>query len=136
MLVSFQPEERDYVMTANPVSYVASCLYCIIINDVVTIGSKHPKAARKEMTIGLLLKELSSEVSADWEDIGLYLELKPHILHRIKGDNQQSCKKCFREMIKAWFQQVDPPPSWSAIIEAIENLEYESLAHELRKKYS
>ena len=105
-------------------------------NDVVVIGPKHPKTAQVEITFGLLLKELSSEVSPDWEDIGLYLKLNPDILHIIKFDNPQSCKKCFREMIKAWFKQDDPPPSWSAIIEAIEVLEYESLAHKLRKKYN
>ena len=81
-----------------------------------------------------LLRELSSEVSADWEDIGIGLELKQGDLSAIKSDHQE-CKKCFREMLKLWLKQVDPPPTWSAIIEAIEVFEYESLAEELRKKY-
>ena len=38
-------------------------------------------------------------------------------------------------MLKLWLKQVEPPPTWSAIIEAIGVLEYESLAEELRKKY-
>ena len=123
------------IRISNPVSYLVVYNQC---NDVVVhvIGPKHPRAAHVEMTIGLLLKELSSKVSPDWEDIGLYLELKPDLLYRIKSDNPQASKKCFREMIKAWFKQVDPPPSWSAIIEAIEILEYESLGDELRKKYN
>ena len=83
---------------------------------------------------GELLNELLSKVSADWEDIGLTLELEQGQLSAIKSDHQQS-KKCFREMLKLWLKQVDPPPTWSAIIEAIEVLEYKSLAEKLRKKY-
>ena len=81
-----------------------------------------------------LLRELSSKVSADWEDIGVALELEQGQLSAIRSDHQQS-KKCFREMLKLWLKQVNPPPSWSAIIEAIELFEYELLAEELKKKY-
>ena len=82
----------------------------------------------------VLLKELSSKVSADWEDIGLYLEIEEGLLNAVRSDCQQS-QKCFREMLKIWLKQVDPCPTWSAIIEAIEVLEYRSLAEKLRKKY-
>ena len=81
-----------------------------------------------------LLSELLSKVSADWEDIGLILELKEGQLSAIKSDHHES-KKCFREMLKLWLKQVEPPPTWSAIIKAIHILKYESLAEELRKKY-
>ena len=81
-----------------------------------------------------LLKELLSKVSADWEDIGLTLELKEGQLSAIRSDHRES-NKCFREMLKLWLKQVKPPPTWCAIIEAIRILQYESLAEELRKKY-
>ena len=73
-------------------------------------------------------------MSADWKDIGLILELKEGDLSVIKSDYHDS-KRCFREMLKLWLNQVEPPPTWSAIIEAIDVLEYKSLAEELRKKY-
>ena len=81
-----------------------------------------------------LLRELLSKVSADWEDIGITLDLEQGQLNAIKSDHQQSMK-CFKEMLKLWLKQVDPPPTWSAIIEAMNVLGYKSLAEELRKKY-
>jgi hypothetical protein len=81
-----------------------------------------------------LLKELLSKVSADWEDIGLTLDLEQGQLNVIRSDHRES-NKCFREMLKLWLKQVEPPPTWSAIIEAIRILQHESLARELRRKY-
>ena len=81
-----------------------------------------------------LLIELLNKVSADWEDIGLILKLEQGDLSAIKTDHQDS-KKCFREMLKLWLKQINPPPSWSAIINAIKVLEHKPLAEELRKKY-
>ena len=82
----------------------------------------------------ILLKELLSKVSADWEHIGVILELKEGDLSAVKSDHHDS-KRCFREMLRLWLKQVEPPPTWSAIIDAIHILQYESLAEELRKKY-
>ena len=85
--------------------------------------------------ISVLLRELLSKVSADWENIGLILELKEGELRNIRSDHDES-EKCFREMLKLWLNQVEPPPTWSAIIEAIDTYpRYKSLAKELRKKY-
>ena len=88
------------------------------------------------MSFVSILRELLSKVSADWEDIGLVLGLGPGQVDIIKTDNPSDCQKCFREMIKVWFkQQVDPPPSWSALIEALDVLGHNSLAQNLRDKY-
>ena len=81
-----------------------------------------------------LLRELLSKVSADWEDIGLALDLEQGQLSAIRSDHRKS-NKCFREMLKLWLNQVEPPPTWSAIIEAIRILQHKSLAKVLRKKY-
>ena len=87
------------------------------------------------LNIGNLLKELSQEVSADWEDIGHILKLAPGSLDTVKLNYPSSASKCFREMIKLWLKQVNPRPSWAAIIEAVDILEHESLAEQLRKKF-
>ena len=88
------------------------------------------------MSFTTVLRELSSKVSADWEDVGLFLGLGLGRLDIIKADNPSDCQKCFREMIKVWFkQQVDPPPSWSAMVEALDVLGHNSLAQNLREKY-
>ena len=86
------------------------------------------------MTYIALIKELS-EVVADWEDIGMMLNLSQGSLNTIKGDYPSDTKKCFREMIKLWFKQVDPLPSWSAIAEVLEVLEYRRLAKNLKDNF-
>ena len=86
------------------------------------------------MTYITLIRELS-EVVADWEDIGMMLNLSQGSLNSIKGDYPSDSKKCFREMIKLWFKRVDPCPSWSAIAEALEVLEYKCLAKNLKDKF-
>ena len=85
--------------------------------------------------ISVLLRELLSKVSADWENIGLILDLNEGELRNIRSDHDES-EQCFREMLKLWLNQIEPPPTWSAIIEAIDAYpRYKSLAEELRKKY-
>ena len=88
------------------------------------------------MSFTTVLRELSSEVSAKWEDVGLLLGLGAGQVDIIKTDNPSDCQKCFREMIKVWFkQQVNPPPSWSAMVEALDVLDQNSVAQYLRDKY-
>lgn len=93
--------------------------------------SKH----NSDISFNLLIRELSSRVSDDWEDIGLLLELQQGALDEIRRNSSGRAKKCFREMIKLWLRQCDPPPTWSAIIDAIDELDYESFAQELQHKY-
>jgi hypothetical protein len=100
----------------------------------MTVSGPRQPEVTSPLKFGVLLKELLCKVSADWEDIGLTLDLNEGDLSAIKNDHHES-KKCFREMLKLWLKQVEPPPTWSAIIEAIDTLQYESLAKELRKKY-
>jgi hypothetical protein len=87
------------------------------------------------LNFGNILKELSQEVCADWEDIGLILKLPQGRLKAIKCDHPSNASKCFREMIKLWLDQTNPCPSWASVIEAIDILQHESLAEQLRKKF-
>ena len=86
-------------------------------------------------TLKQLLKELHSK-AADWEDMGIQLDINDGELKQLKSDNRGGSKACLREMLRIWLNRVDPPPSWSAIAEAIEDLGDEQLAQELRSKYS
>ena len=82
------------------------------------------------------LKELSQEVSADWETMGLLLKIKEGVLNTINTDYPSNTQRCFVEMLKEWLKQVDPPPVWSTIIDAIELLGNPSLAEKLRVQYT
>ena len=87
------------------------------------------------ITLEQLLEELQIKQD-DWKNIGVQLDINDGELEHIKSDNRGDSKACLREMLRIWLNRVDPPPSWSAIAEAIEDLGDEQLAQELRSKYS
>ena len=64
-----------------------------------------------------------------------FLNIEEGVLDIIKRDYPQDSRMCFYKMMQEWLKQDDPPPTWSAIIEAIEILGHESLARNLKDKY-
>ena len=70
--------------------------------------------------------------ASDWEDIGVELEIDDGELKGIKKDNPSDSKSCLRELARKWLSRVDPPPSWAAIADALENIGDEQLASKLR----
>ena len=82
-----------------------------------------------------LLKELYTKAADKWEDIGILLGIKPGRLDAIKTAENHTAQSCLREMLKIWLKRISPPPSWSAIAEAIELLGDQNLADQLRTKY-
>ena len=84
------------------------------------------------------LKELMRELrakAADWEDIGVELEVDDGELKQIKQDNATDSKSCLRELFRKWLTRESPEPSWAAITDAVEHLRDEKLATTLRSKY-
>ena len=82
-----------------------------------------------------LLKELYATSSDTWEDIGILLGIKTGQLDAIKTAENRTAQSRLREMLKIWLNRVSPPPSWSAIAEAIEFLGDQTLANHLRTSY-
>ena len=82
-----------------------------------------------------LLKELYTKASDMWEDIGILLGIKDGQLKQIRTDNASDSRSCLREMLRTWLSRVDPPPSWSAIAEAVEFVGDENLAAHPRSEY-
>ena len=80
-----------------------------------------------------LMRELRSK-AACWEDIGVDLQVNDDILAQIKHDNRGDSVSCLRDMFRVWLKQVDPRPSWSAIVEAVDSFD-QCLASELKTKY-
>ena len=107
---------------------------CNKLNPLSSIGNPYQRSSTP-LTFVVLLKELSGKVSSRWEDIGLCLGLNPDSLDIIKADHPNNSKNCFREMIKLWWRRVDPSPSWTAIIEAVDAVGCDLLAKNLREKY-
>ena len=84
----------------------------------------------------LLVELLHSGVATIWEQIGGVLGVSVGFLESTKRKYPGDCQMCFMEMLKEWMKQVDPPPSWSVIISAMENIPgHNSLVQTLRNKY-
>ena len=78
-----------------------------------------------------LVKELRF-VSSAWESIGVELDIEDSNLRQIESDYSDDSRACLREMLRMWLNRVDPPPSWSAIVEALDNLGYGDLSQRIK----
>ena len=85
--------------------------------------------------LSTLLRELIKKVDSKWENIGILLEIESHRLESIKTEEHHNTQNCLREMLKIWLKMINPPPSWSAITNALECIGDEQLARDLRSKY-
>lgn len=70
-----------------------------------------------------------------WEEIGILLGMDPRALDTLKDTHRGVCQKCLMEMLKGWLRSIQPPPTWSAIVKALNILGDEELAEYLEKKY-
>ena len=88
----------------------------------------------KPLTIRELTRALRNK-AAFWEDIGIELQVEEGYLAQIKLENAKDGRSCLREMLRKWLTHVDPRPTWTAIVEALEQVGDEELAGRLRSKY-
>ena len=72
-----------------------------------------------------------------WMDIGLELDIIKTDLDAINAEHRGDIGICFREMLTLWLKQVDPPPTWSAMVAALQepDIEFGDLAKELESKF-
>ena len=92
--------------------------------------STNPRKPKlKELTDALYYK-----VDDKWKILGIHLGLEER-LDSIEENCKQDSKKCLLEILRTWLKQVDPPPTWTAIIEAVEFLGEKPLGRELQQKY-
>ena len=86
----------------------------------------------------LELKDLTgalNKVASEWKRLGVHLGIPDGTLDNIAADYPHKSQDCLLEMLKEWLkQQVDPPPSWAVIIDAVESLGDKQLGKELREK--
>ena len=59
-------------------------------------------------------------LSTHWKIIGILLELENANLSRIESEYRGVPDDCLREMLSMWLRQVDPPPTRSALVDAVE----------------
>ena len=78
---------------------------------------------------------LQNKVSNEWEYIGIQLDIEDGQLKQIKSDNPSDSKACLCEMLRVWLKRINPPPSWSEMVEALESQGNEDIASQMRAKY-
>ena len=59
------------------------------------------------------------EVKVKWRAIGIQLEVPSATLKMIAHTHKTDSEQAFADMIEEWLSQVDPEPSWSAIVDAL-----------------
>ena len=78
-----------------------------------------------------LMTALYHKVTNKWKMIGVQLEISD--LDSIETKHRGDSHLCLLEVLDTWLKRVDPPPTWSAIIEAVEFLGEKQLGRELRE---
>lgn len=76
-----------------------------------------------------------TSVPNSWKILGVMLKLPLGPLNSIAAKYQQDPQKCMMAMFELWLKRLDPPPTWDAVIEAVQFLGEEKLALELREKH-
>ena len=61
------------------------------------------------------------EVCTKWFDIGIELNLKPAQLEVIKCDHAGNVQDCYTQMLIQWLSQIDPLPTWYALVDALKS---------------
>ena len=79
-----------------------------------------------------LLIELTDEVTDKWFDLGIHLEIPDYKLKEIHQENED-VEDCKREMILIWKQWYIP--TWKAMVNALAQIDMQSLAIKIASKY-
>lgn len=82
---------------------------------------KENQQAKATLSTKHCLKLLLPEAK-NWQVIGSLLGVPETILDQIEADHPGNCQQCVRMMIKSWLKQVDPPPTWKGLAEAIDEV--------------
>ena len=78
---------------------------------------------------------LYHQVADKWKILGVQLGISHGTLRSIEVNCLRDPQNCLLEMLEMWLQQVDPPPTWATVIDAVEFMGKKQLGRELRHKY-
>ena len=69
-----------------------------------------------------IFKLIVPHYAADWEDLGVLLDIPRHYLKTIKVDNPCSVERCCEKMFTYWLSSKDIVSTWQNLLAAIELL--------------
>ena len=73
-------------------------------------------------------------IAAEWNNLGIMLGINKNTLDMITKE-MSNPRDCLREMLSVWLKSVDPLPTWSMLIEALEDIEERQLATSLKSQF-
>ena len=74
-------------------------------------------------------------IAAEWKNLGIMLGIEKSTLDMITKETSNP-RDCLREMLSVWLKSVDPPPTWSMLTGAVEDIGERQLAASLKSFYS
>ena len=91
-----------------------------------------PSTVAASLTLPSALK-ISLSLASEWKNLGIFLTIDKGTLDNIEY-KYSGASDCLREMFCTWLQQVNPPPSWQALADAVELLD-PAIAEKIRTTY-
>ena len=72
-----------------------------------------------------------------WYNMGIELDMKVSVLETIKQNHHNEVDSCFTAMLTDWLKQINPPPTWKALADALNSstVGYGELACTIEKTY-
>jgi hypothetical protein len=70
-------------------------------------------------------------LATHWKTVGGLLGVSDPVLDKIKSD-EEGANNRLQDMLSEWLKQIDPPPTWTALAEAVATVN-SSKAMEIRK---
>ena len=84
------------------------------------------------VTIKDLINELHDVIS--WFQLGIYLDISPSELMKIRADHREKTDDCKTEMLVTWLKQTTDA-SWSTVVKALVGIRMGALAQKVAVKY-
>ena len=84
------------------------------------------------VTIKDLVTELHDVIS--WFQLGIYLDISPSELMKIRADHREKTDDCKTEMLVTWLKQTTDA-SWSTVVRALVEIKMGALAQKVAVKY-
>ena len=77
------------------------------------------------------------EARSRWKDVGIELDLLITDLDAIESSHGANIGECFTKMLTSWLKRIDPPPTWSTIVAALQQptLDLQQLAEEVEEMH-
>ena len=108
------------------------------ISDMITIlyfsciSNVNTSITSAAVTIKDLITELHDVIS--WFQLGIYLDISPSELMKIRADHRDKTDDCKTEMLVTWLRQTTNA-SWSTVVRALVGIRMGALAQKVAVKY-